>query len=44
VRVIEKRATRTDCLGKSKKLSIMGGDLNLSYDDWEGNVDVTSGG
>jgi hypothetical protein len=38
VRVIERLATRTDFLGKSKKRSIIGGDLNLLYVDRKGNV------
>jgi hypothetical protein len=44
MRVIERLAIRTDSLGKSKKRSIIGGDLNLPYADWKGKVDVTSGG
>jgi hypothetical protein len=44
MQVIERLATRIDSLGMSKKRSIMGGDLNLSYADSKGNVDVTSRG
>jgi hypothetical protein len=33
-----------DYLGKPTKCSIIGGDLNLPYTDWNGRVDCNSGG
>jgi hypothetical protein len=44
MRAIEKLATRTGCLGKSMKRSIITGDLNLPYVDWNGNADCASRG
>jgi hypothetical protein len=41
VRLIERLATRTDSLEKSKEPSIIGGDLILLYFDWKGKVYVT---
>jgi hypothetical protein len=41
IRVLERLA---NYLGNPKKCSIIGGDLNLPYTDWNGRVDYTSGG
>jgi hypothetical protein len=43
MRVIERLAARTDYLGNSTKRSIIGGDLNLPYADWNGNAECNSG-
>ena len=37
-RVIERLAARTGYTGNSTKRSIIGGDLNLPYADWNGNT------
>jgi hypothetical protein len=44
MRVIEGLTTRTDCLGKSTKRSVIGGDLSLPYAEWKGNMDDISRG
>jgi len=38
MRVIERLAARTGYTGNSTKRSIIGGDLNLPYADWNGNA------
>ena len=38
MRVIERLAARTDYIGNSTKRSIIGGDLNLPFADWNGNA------
>ena len=43
MRVIEKLAARTGSTGNSTKISIIGGDLNLPYVDWNGNLGGNSG-
>jgi hypothetical protein len=43
MRVIERVAARTDFIGNSTKPSIIGGDLNLPYADWNGNAGGNSG-
>jgi hypothetical protein len=43
VRFIERLAARTDYLGNSTKRSIIGGDLNLPYADWNGNAECNRG-
>jgi hypothetical protein len=40
---LEKSATRTGFAGNSTKRSIIGGDLNLHYADWNGNVGGNGG-
>jgi hypothetical protein len=44
IQVIERLSTRTDSLGMSEKRSTIGGDINLPYADWKGNLAVTRGG
>jgi hypothetical protein len=44
MRVLERLATRTDTVGNFTKRSIIAGDLNLPYADWNGNVECTTGG
>ncbi|PNF39896.1 hypothetical protein B7P43_G00924 [Cryptotermes secundus] len=44
MRVIERLAARADSLGNFTKRSIIAGDLNLPYADWNGNVQCISGG
>jgi hypothetical protein len=43
MRVIERLAARTGSTGNSTKCSIIGGDLNLPYIDWNGNAGGNSG-
>jgi hypothetical protein len=43
LRVIERLAAQTDYMGNSTKRSIIGGDLNLPYADWNGNAVGNSG-
>jgi len=43
MRVIERLAARTAFTGNSTKRSIIGGDLNLPYADWNGNAGGNSG-
>ena len=43
MRVIERLAARTGFTGHSTKRSIIGGDLNLPYADWNGNAGGNSG-
>jgi hypothetical protein len=43
LRVIERLAAQTDYIGNSMKCSIIGGDLNLPYADWNGNAVGNSG-
>jgi len=43
MRVIEGLAARTGFAGNSTKRSIIGGDLNLPYADWNGNAGGNSG-
>jgi hypothetical protein len=43
MRVIERLAARTGYTGNSTKCSIIGGDLNLPYADWNGNTGGNSG-
>jgi len=43
MRVIERLAARTGFTGNSIKCSIIGGDLNLPYADWNGNAGGNSG-
>jgi hypothetical protein len=43
MRVIERFADRTGFSGNSTKCSIIGGDLNLPYADWNENADGNSG-
>jgi hypothetical protein len=43
MRAIERLAAQTDYSGNSTKCSIIGGDLNLPYADWNGNAECTSG-
>jgi hypothetical protein len=38
MRVIERLAARTGFSGNSTKRGIIGGDLNLPYEDWNGNA------
>ena len=42
-RVIGSLAARTGFAGNSTKRSIIGGDLNLPYADWNGNASGNSG-
>ena len=42
MRVMKKLAARTGYTGISTKRSIIGGDLNLPYADWNGNVSCNS--
>jgi len=42
-RVIERLVARTGFIGNSTKLSIIGGDLNLPYADWNGKAGGNSG-
>ncbi|PNF22005.1 hypothetical protein B7P43_G17606 [Cryptotermes secundus] len=41
---IERLAARTRYSGKCTKYSIIGGDLNLPYADWNGNAECSGGG
>ena len=43
MRVIERLAARTGFTGNSTRRSIIGGDLNLPYADWNGNAGGNSG-
>jgi hypothetical protein len=43
IRVIERLAARTDYIGNSTKRSMIGGDLNLPYANWNGNAGLNSG-
>jgi len=43
MRVIERLAARTGFPGNSTKRSIIGGDLNLPYADWNGNAGGNNG-
>jgi hypothetical protein len=43
MRVIERLAARTDYIGNSTKGSIIEGDLNLPYADWNGHACRNSG-
>ena len=43
MRVIERLAARTGFAGNSTERSIIGGDLNLPYADWNGNTGGNSG-
>ena len=43
LRVIERLADRTGSTGNSTKRSIIGGDLNVPYVDWNGNAGGNSG-
>jgi hypothetical protein len=43
MRAIERTAARTGFAGNSTKHSIIGGDLNLPYADWNGNAGGNSG-
>jgi hypothetical protein len=43
MQVIERLAARTGYTGNSTKHSIIGGDLNLPYADWNGNASGNSG-
>jgi len=43
MRVIERLAARTEFTGNCTKRSIIGGDLNLPYADWNGNAGGNSG-
>jgi hypothetical protein len=43
MRVIEKLAERTGFMGNTAKRSIIGGDLNLPYADWNGHPEVSRG-
>ena len=43
MRVIEKLAERTGCMGNTAKRSIIGGDLNLPCADWNGHAKVSRG-
>jgi len=43
MRVIERLAARTGVTGNSTKRSIIGGDLNLPYADWNGNAGGNNG-
>jgi hypothetical protein len=43
MRVLERPAARTGSTGNCTKCSIIGGDLNLPYVDWEGNAGGNSG-
>jgi len=43
MRVIERLAARTDFIGNSTKPSIIGGEVNLPYADWNGNAGGNSG-
>ena len=43
MRVIERLAARTGFTGNSTKHSIIGGDLNYPYADWNGNAGGNSG-
>ena len=43
MRVIERLAARTGSTGNCTKPSIIGGDLNLPYVEWKGNVGGSSG-
>jgi hypothetical protein len=38
MRVMERLAARICCIGNTKKRSIIGGDLNLPYVDWNRNA------
>jgi hypothetical protein len=44
MRVLERLATRANNIGNFTKCSIIAGDLNLPYADWNGNVECTTGG
>ena len=41
MRLLEKR--QTGYMGRTTKRSIIGGDLNLPYADWNGNVEKSRG-
>jgi hypothetical protein len=43
MRAIERQTAWTNYLQNSTKRSIIGGDLNLPYANWNGNVEHTSG-
>jgi len=43
MRVIERLAARTGFTGSSTRRSIIGGDLNLPYADWNGNAGGNGG-
>ena len=43
MRAVERLAARTGNTGKSTKRSIIGGDLNLSYADWNGKAGGNNG-
>jgi len=42
-RVLEKLADRTVCSGRTTKCSIIGGDLNLPFADWNGHAEKSRG-
>jgi hypothetical protein len=42
MRAIQRLATRIDSIGNAMKSRIIAGDLNLPYDDWNGNVECAS--
>ncbi|PNF31656.1 hypothetical protein B7P43_G17059 [Cryptotermes secundus] len=44
IRSVERLAARTDYSGNCTKRSIIGGDLNLPYADWNVNVECIGGG
>jgi len=43
MRVLEKLADRTGYSGRTTKRSIIGGDLNLPYADWNGHTEKSRG-
>jgi len=43
MRLLEKLADQTRYMGRTMKCSIIGGDLNLPYADWNGHVEKSRG-
>jgi hypothetical protein len=43
LRFLEKLVDRTGCMGKTTKLSIIGGFLTLPYADWNGHAENSKG-
>jgi hypothetical protein len=41
--LLEKLADQTECMGRTTKRSIIGGDLNLPYADWSGHAEKSRG-
>ena len=43
MRLLEKLADQTGYMGRTMKCSIIGGDLNLPYVDWNGHAEKSGG-